>query len=61
MENTKDMKKSLFLAFALVVGVLACTSCKKDKNGADEPELKGTIYHYQGTSSMEEFSYEHDL
>lgn len=55
------MKKYLIFAIALVAGVLACTSCKKDKNGAEEPELKGTIYHYHGTSSMEEFSYEHDL
>ena len=55
------MKKILFLAFALVVGVLACTSCKKDKNDPDEPELKGKVYHYRGTSATREFSYEHDL
>ena len=53
------MKKILFFAIALVAGVLACTSCKKDKD--KEPELKGTVYHYKGTSSTWEFSYEHDI
>lgn len=55
------MKKYLIFAIALVAGVLVCTSCKKDKNGADEPELKGTIYHYHGISSMAEYEYEHDI
>ena len=31
------MRKILFFALALVAGVLAFTSCKKDKNGADDP------------------------
>lgn len=34
------MKKFLFFAFVLVASVLACTSCKKDKN---EPEDKDAV------------------
>lgn len=55
------MKKTLFLAVALIASVLACTSCKKDKNEAEEPALKGTVYHYHGTSSTREYNCEHDL
>ena len=49
------MKKSLFFALALVAGVLAFTSCEKN-----EPELKGTVYHYRGIS-WADFEYEHDV
>ena len=52
------MKKILFFAFALVAGALAFTSCEKNGN---EPELKGTVYHYRGTSYTGELSYEHDV
>ena len=55
------MKKYLFFAFVLVASALVFTSCKKDKNAPDEPELKGTVYHYHGTSSTRDFDYEHDL
>jgi len=55
------MKKYLFFAFALACCALAFTSCKKDKNEPEEPELKGTVYHYYGTSSTRDFYYEHDL
>ncbi len=49
------MKKSLFFAIALVASVLAFTSCEKN-----EPELKGTVYHYRGIS-WADFQYEHDV
>ena len=53
------MKKILFLALVLVAGIAAFTSCKKDKN---EPELKGTVYHYRGTSDFwSGLSFEHDV
>ena len=52
MNKHNFMKKYLIFAIALVAGVLVCTSCKKDKNDPKEPELKGTIYHYHGISSM---------
>ena len=56
------MKKYLIFAIALVAGVLVCTSCKKDKkNEVEEPELKGTIYHYHGFSSTRDYSCEHDI
>ena len=55
------MKKYLFFALALACCALAFTSCKKDKNAPEEPELKGTVYHYHGTSSTRDFDYEHDL
>ena len=48
------MKKILFLALALVVGVMAFTSCnKKDGN---EPELKGTVYHYDATLTLNDMA-----
>ena len=52
------MKKILFFALALVAGALAFTSCEKNGN---EPELKGTVYHYRGTSYAGDLSYEHDV
>ena len=52
------MRKILFFAMMLVAGVMAFTGCKKDKD--KEPELKGTVYHYRGTSYVD-FEYEHDL
>lgn len=52
------MRKFLFFAFALVAGALAFTSCEK----GNEPELKGTVYHYRGTSWVgEDNPYEHDV
>ena len=50
------MKKFLFFALALVASVLAFTSC----NPANEPELKGKVYHYHGISYTE-FEFEHDV
>ena len=39
------MKKILFLALVLAAGIAAFTSCKKDKNGADDPyELNPADY-----------------
>ena len=54
------MKKYLFIAIALVASVLVCTSCKKDKNDPDEPELKGKVYHYHGISYTD-IEFEHDV
>ena len=48
------MRKVLF--FALAVLALAFTAC----NPANEPELKGTVYHYRGTSYTE-FAFDHDV
>jgi hypothetical protein len=50
------MRKYLFLAIALVVGVLAFTSCEK----GNEPELKGKVYHYHGISYTD-IEFEHDV
>ena len=49
------MKKLFIFAFACVASVLAFTSCEKN-----EPELKGTVYHYRGIS-WADFEYEHDV
>ena len=50
------MRKYLFFALALTVSALVLISCEK----GNEPELKGTVYHYRGISYAD-FEYEHDV
>ena len=48
------MKKFLFFAFALVASVLAFTSC--DKKDGNNPELTGTVYHYDATLTLNDMA-----
>lgn len=48
------MKKFLFFAFALVASVLAFTSC--DKKDGNDPELTGTVYHYDATLTLNDMA-----
>jgi len=48
------MKKFLFFAFALVAGALAFTSC--DKKDGNNPELTGTVYHYDATLTLNDMA-----
>ena len=48
------MKKILFFALALVASVLAFTSC--DKKDGNNPELTGTVYHYDATLTLNDMA-----
>ena len=48
------MKKILFFAFALAAAVLAFTSC--DKKDGNNPELTGTVYHYDATLTLNDMA-----
>jgi hypothetical protein len=48
------MKKILFFAYVLVAGALAFTSC--DKKDGNNPELTGTVYHYDATLTLNDMA-----
>ncbi len=48
------MRKILFFAFALVAGVMVFTSC--DKKDGNNPELTGTVYHYDATLTLNDMA-----
>lgn len=48
------MKKVLFFALALAAGITAFTSC--DKKDGNNPELTGTVYHYDATLTLNDMA-----